>query len=118
MSRQLDFLAGTKVKWGSRTSHRRRPPDGSADEEEENEDKCQKLNGMIELTDSAAFIWKQVDTAKDLEEIVARVREEYEVEEEAARRDIYGFLRELYIRGIVQDIPEMEEKISGEQHKN
>ena len=69
----------------------------------------QKLNGMIELTDSAAFIWKQVDTAKDLEEIVARVREEYEVEEE---------LRELYIRGIVQDIPEMEEKISGEQHKN
>ena len=67
----------------------------------------QKLNGMIELTDSAAFIWKQVDTAKDLEEIVARVREEYEVEEETARRDIYGFLRELYIRGIVQDIPEL-----------
>ena len=78
----------------------------------------QKLNGMIELTDSAAFIWKQVDTAKDLEEIVARVREEYEVEEETARRDIYGFLRELYIRGIVQDIPELEREMSEEQQEN
>ena len=68
----------------------------------------QKLNGMIRLTESAAFIWKQVDTAADLEEIVARVQDEYEVDEDTARRDIYGFLRELYIRGIVQDIPELE----------
>ena len=75
----------------------------------------QKLNGMIRLTESAAFIWKQVDTAADLEEIVARVRDEYEVYEDTARRDIYGFLRELYVRGIVQDIPELELKMSGEQ---
>ena len=68
----------------------------------------QKLNGMIRLTESAAFIWKQVDSAADLEEIVARVQDEYEVDEDTARRDIYGFLRELYIRGIVQDIPELE----------
>lgn len=69
----------------------------------------QKLNGMIRLTESAAFIWKQVDTAADLEEIVARVRDEYEVDEGTARRDIYGFLRELYIRGIVQEVPELEQ---------
>lgn len=68
----------------------------------------QKLNGMIQLTESAAFIWKQVDTAADLEEIVVRVQEEYEIDEETARRDIYGFLRELYIRDIVRDIPELE----------
>ena len=75
----------------------------------------QKLNGMIRLTESAAFIWKQVDTAADLEEIVARVQDEYEVDEDTGRRDIYGFLRELYVRGIVQDIPELELKMSGEQ---
>ena len=66
----------------------------------------QKLNGMIELTDSAAFIWKQVDTASDLEEIVQKILREFEVDEETARRDVYGFLRELYVRGIVEDIPE------------
>lgn len=78
----------------------------------------QKLNGMIRLTESAAFIWKQVDTAADLEEIVARVQDEYEVNEDTARRDIYGFLRELYVRGIVQDIPELELEMSGEQQEN
>lgn len=75
----------------------------------------QKLNGMIRLTESAAFIWKQVDTAADLEEIITRVQDEYEVDEDTARCDIYGFLRELYVRGIVQDIPELELKMSGEQ---
>lgn len=69
----------------------------------------QQLNGMIRLTDTAAFIWKQVDTAVDLEEIVARVWDEFDVDEEIARRDIYGFLHELYIRDIVQDIPEMDQ---------
>lgn len=78
----------------------------------------QKLNGMIRLTESAAYIWKQVDTAADLEEIVARVQDEYEVDEDTARRDIYGFLRELYVRGIVQDIPELELEMSGEQQEN
>ena len=69
----------------------------------------QTMNGMIRLTETGAFIWKQVDTAADLEEIVARVRDEFDVDEEIARRDIYGFLRELYIRDIVQDIPELAE---------
>lgn len=78
----------------------------------------QKLNGMIRLTESAAYIWKQVDTAADLEEIVARVQDEYGVDEDTARRDIYGFLRELYVRGIVQDIPELELEMSGEQQEN
>ena len=36
----------------------------------------QKLNGMIRLTETAAFIWKQVDIASDLEEIVERMARE------------------------------------------
>ena len=30
----------------------------------------QKLNGMIRLTETAAFIWKQVDTASDRKSVV------------------------------------------------
>ena len=59
----------------------------------------QKLNGMIRLTETAAFIWKQVDAASDLEEIVEKIHSEIARDEETARRDVYGFLRELYIRG-------------------
>ena len=79
-------------------------------------DASQKLNGMIRLTESAAFIWKQVDKAADLAEIVEKVQEEFEVDEETARRDVRGFLYELYIRDIVQDIPELEER-SGERNE-
>lgn len=66
----------------------------------------QKLNGMIRLTETAAFIWKQVDTASDLEEIVEKILQEFDVDEETARRDVYGFLRELYVRDIVREISE------------
>lgn len=69
----------------------------------------QKLNGMIRLTETAAFIWKQVETARDLSEIIQRIQEEFEVDEETARRDVRGFLYELYIRDMVRDIPEFAE---------
>lgn len=69
----------------------------------------QKLNGMIRLTETAAFIWKQVDTARDLSEIIRRIQEEFEVDEETAGRDVRGFLYELYIRDMVRDIPEFAE---------
>ena len=71
----------------------------------------QKLNGMTRLTETAAFIWKQVDTATDLEDIVEKILQEFEVDEETARRDVYGFLRELYVRDIVREIPEFTERL-------
>ena len=67
----------------------------------------QKLNGMIRLTDTAAFIWEQVDTAENLAEITARVCREFAIDEETAARDVHGFLYELYIRDMVLDIPEL-----------
>ncbi len=75
----------------------------------------QKLNGMIRLTETAAFIWQQVDTASDLAEIVERLQEEYEVDRETANQDVHGFLYQLYIRDIVRDIPEFEENPGGEK---
>lgn len=77
----------------------------------------QKLNGMIRLTETAAFIWKQVDTARDLEEITVKVREEFDIDEETARCDVHGFLYELYIRDMVLDIPELEQGVSREQEQ-
>lgn len=77
----------------------------------------QKLNGMIRLTETAAFIWKRVDDSADLEEIITKVRETFDVDEETAKRDVYGFLYELYIRDMVLDIPELAQKAAGEQEQ-
>lgn len=74
----------------------------------------QKLNGLIRLTETAAFIWKQVDIAADLKEIIEHVRKEFDVDEATAQKDVYGFLYELYIRDMVQDIPELAKKAAEE----
>lgn len=69
----------------------------------------QRLNGMIHLTDTAAFIWEQVDISQNLQEIIQHVTDEFEVNMEEAERDVYGFLYELYVREMVMDIPELKE---------
>ena len=55
----------------------------------------QNLNGMIHLTETGAFIWKQVDTAADAEELTERIRSALEADEETARRDAPGVMNEL-----------------------
>ena len=77
----------------------------------------QKLNGMIRLTETAAYIWKQVDTAADLSEIVERIRREFDVDEETAKKDVHGFLKAFYLLDMVRDIPELKEELDREREK-
>ena len=37
--------------------------------------------------------------------------EKYEVTEEIAKRDVYGFLTELYKRNMVLEIPELKDNV-------
>lgn len=67
----------------------------------------QKINGMIRLTDTAVDIWKMLDTAPDLEAIVRQIRSEYDVDEETARQDVYGFVEAAVRMGMVSGVPEM-----------
>lgn len=71
-----------------------------------------KLNGMIHMSETAAFIWQQVDKAADLNEIIKALTEEYDVTEEQARTDVYGYLTELHKRGMVLEIPELENSVN------
>lgn len=68
----------------------------------------QEFNGMIHLTDTAAFIWENVNSCKNLEELVQKILKEYEVDEETARRDVRGFTSALYTHGLLTDVPEFE----------
>lgn len=69
----------------------------------------QRLNGMVQLTETAAFIWNHVNEAKDLEELVKMITDEYEVDEETARNDVFGFTKELYMREMILDVPEFKD---------
>ena len=49
----------------------------------------QQFNGMITLNEVAAFIWKNLDESKSKEELVDKIMDEFEVDEETARTDIF-----------------------------
>ena len=66
------------------------------------------LNGMISLNEVATFIWKNIDSASSLDEIVKRVCEEYEVDEQTARADVIELCMKLHDRGMITDVPEFE----------
>lgn len=68
----------------------------------------QEFNGMIHLTDTAAFIWENINSCKNLEELVQKILKEYDVDEETARRDVHGFTSALYTHGLLTDVPEFE----------
>ena len=67
-----------------------------------------KRGTSVQTENFGAFIWKQVDTADCVEEIVRRLVAAYKVTEKEAREDVYGFLGELYRRDIVLEIPELD----------
>lgn len=54
-----------------------------------------EANGLYALTELGAFIWDLLPEATSEEEILARILEEYEVEETAARADLELFLEKL-----------------------
>ena len=61
--------------------------------------KC--LSGLINMNSTAAFIWQNLNDAKDLDELTARVVDNFEIDEETARRDVNGLTAEMIQKGMV-----------------
>ena len=64
-------------------------------------EKAKRLNGLINLNSTAAFIWQNLNDVKDLDELTARVMDNFEIDEETARRDVNGLTAELILMGMV-----------------
>lgn len=62
----------------------------------------QEFNGMITLSSTAQFIWENVEKVNSFDELVAKILEEFEADENTVRCDTDTFLVELLKRGIVQ----------------
>jgi hypothetical protein len=50
---------------------------------------------VLSLNAVGSFVWQQIDGASTLQDIVARICEEYEVDVEQARGDLEEFVRQL-----------------------
>ena len=55
----------------------------------------QELNGMITLSPTAAFIWENIEKVNSLDEMVAKITDEFEIDPDTARHDAFAFVAEL-----------------------
>ena len=53
------------------------------------------FNGIVNLNETGAFLWKILETGATKEELLKRLLEEYDVDEKTAEADIDGFINKL-----------------------
>ena len=61
-----------------------------------------EFNGVINLNESAAFLWKQLLEDKTEEELVSALLGEYEVAEDVAKADVKKFIDKLNGANLLQ----------------
>ncbi|WP_195928872.1 PqqD family protein [Clostridium sp. 1001270J_160509_D11] len=54
-----------------------------------------EFNGLITLNNMASFIWDNIESSKDEEDLLQKILDEYEVEREVANADLDEFLQTL-----------------------
>ncbi len=53
------------------------------------------FNGIASLNDIGVFIWQNIESAKDEDELLQRILDEYEVDKDVAKADLDEFLGKL-----------------------
>ena len=64
---------------------------------------AQKFNGLVTVNALGSFIWEVLQQPVTLDELVARITEEYEVDAATARSDAEEFLAELRQIGALEE---------------
>lgn len=63
--------------------------------------KLVEFNGLIQLSESSALLWKQLEKNSEIDELVQTLTENYDVSYAEARDDVEAFLNELRQRDLL-----------------
>jgi hypothetical protein len=66
--------------------------------------KLADMQRIFSLSPVAAFLWEQIDGTQDLEVILSKVIEDFEVEREDAATDLRDFITELLEAGLIEEV--------------
>lgn len=64
--------------------------------------KLVEFNGIINLTESGAFLWKKLEAGASSEQLASALVEVYEVDESTALADVEAFLQQLHEKQLIQ----------------
>lgn len=55
------------------------------------------------LEDIGAFIWNQLDGQRTLQDVLAAILVDYDIDEETAREDLQNFISQMLTAGLILD---------------
>ena len=61
-----------------------------------------EFNGMMDLNETGAFIWKLINGNNTIDDIVEKMLKEYDVSEEIVRADVEEFINKLIKGGMIE----------------
>lgn len=62
-----------------------------------------EFNGMLKLNDTAAFIAETLQEERSFDEVVVKLREEYEIDEETAVKSVEAVVEKLRQVGFIEE---------------
>lgn len=62
----------------------------------------QEFNGMITMSETAKFIWENLEQVDSLEEMVQLILDNYEIDEKTAKKDAVAFIGALLQNGFAE----------------
>ncbi len=66
-------------------------------------DAAMNFNGMINLNETGAFLWKMLEEDTDEEKLVGALLAEYDIAEDAARRDVGEFIAKMKEANLIDE---------------
>ncbi len=64
-------------------------------------ERVKTFNGVINLNETGAFIWKQLEQENSTDKIIEKMIDEYEVSKEQASLDVNSFITKMKEAGLV-----------------
>ena len=61
----------------------------------------EQFNGMITLTETAAFIYQHIEEASTFEELIHMITSEYDIDQQTAANDAYMFINHMLQAGMI-----------------
>ena len=65
--------------------------------------RSEQFNGMVNMNETGAFLWKLVEQGASRDELLSRLLETYEVAEEKAEQDVDKFISVLQQNNFVEE---------------
>ena len=61
----------------------------------------EEFNGIINLSDTGAFIWNHIEEANTFEELIQMITKEYDVDVNTATKDAYEFINHMLANRLI-----------------